>query len=99
MSLQLRIPMTRGYVFFVFFPKYDCKVMRVFQIREHHPKIVKLGRYAMGNELVQSPCIYVGSHETPDVAFRSTVMKLPSQKRCEIFTDGQHSCSTALFKA
>ena len=29
------------------------------------------------------------SHETPDVAFRYTnVMKLPSQKRCEIFTDG-----------
>ena len=26
-------------------------------------------------------------------------MNLPSQKRCEIFTDGQHSCSIALFKA
>ena len=28
-----------------YFSKYDCEVMRVFQIREHHAKIVKLGRY------------------------------------------------------
>ena len=29
----------------------------------------------------------------------TNVMKPPSQKRCKIFTDGQHSCTTALFKA
>ena len=28
-----------------FFSKYDREVMGVFQIREHHAKIVKLGRY------------------------------------------------------
>ena len=28
-----------------FFSKYDPEVMIVFQIREHHAKIVKLGRY------------------------------------------------------
>ena len=31
---------------YVFFSKYDREVVRVFQIREHHAKIVKLGRYA-----------------------------------------------------
>ena len=30
---------------YVFFPKYDREVVRVFQIREHHTKIMKLGRY------------------------------------------------------
>ena len=30
---------------YVFFLKYDREVLRVFQIREHHAKIVKLGRY------------------------------------------------------
>ena len=43
------------------------------------------------------------SHETPDIAFRFTnVMQQPSQKRCEILTDGQYSCSIVsivLFKA
>ena len=29
-----------------YFLKYDPEVMRVFQIHEHHAKIVKLGRYA-----------------------------------------------------
>ena len=43
------------------------------------------------------------SHETPDDAFCvsprfTNVMKLPSQK-CEIFIDGQHSCSAKLFEA
>ena len=28
-----------------YFSKYDREVVRVFQIREHHAKIVKLGRY------------------------------------------------------
>ena len=28
------------------FQKYDREVVRVFQIREHHAQIVKLGRYA-----------------------------------------------------
>ena len=28
-----------------YFSKYDREVMRVFQILEHHAKIVKLGRY------------------------------------------------------
>ena len=28
-----------------FFSKYDREVVRVFQIREHHAKIVKFGRY------------------------------------------------------
>ena len=36
----------------VFFSKYDCEVVRVFQIREHHAKIVKLGRY----EVDSGPC-------------------------------------------
>ena len=31
-----------------YFSKYDREVVRVFQIREHHAKIVKLGRYAIG---------------------------------------------------
>ena len=29
-----------------YFSKYDREVVRVFQIREHHAQIVKLGRYA-----------------------------------------------------
>ena len=28
-----------------YFSKYDREVVRVFQIREHHAEIVKLGRY------------------------------------------------------
>ena len=28
-----------------YFSKYEREVVRVFQIREHHAKIVKLGRY------------------------------------------------------
>ena len=31
--------------------KYDREVVRVFQIREHHAKIVKLGRYVFGLRL------------------------------------------------
>ena len=34
--------MSNGY-----FSKYNREVMRVFQIREHLAKIVKLGRYAV----------------------------------------------------
>ena len=30
-----------------YFSKYDREVVRVFQIREHHAKIVKLGRYGI----------------------------------------------------
>ena len=30
----------------MYFSKYSREVVRVFQIREHHAKIVKLGRYA-----------------------------------------------------
>ena len=30
-----------------YFSKYDREVVRVFQIREHHAQIVKLGRYAV----------------------------------------------------
>ena len=30
-----------------FFSKYDREVVGVFQIREHHAKIVKLGRYEL----------------------------------------------------
>ena len=39
-----------------FFFKYNCEVVRVFQIREHDAKIVKLGRYvkAAPNFQVQS---------------------------------------------
>ena len=35
--------MSYGYV-----SKYDREVVRVFQIREHHAQIVKLGRYEIG---------------------------------------------------
>ena len=31
----------------LFFSKYDREVVRVFQIREHQAKIVKLGRYVI----------------------------------------------------
>ena len=31
-----------------YFSKFDHEVVRVFQIHEHHAKIVKLGRYAIG---------------------------------------------------
>ena len=31
-----------------YFSKYDREVVIVFQIREHHAKIVKLGRYGSG---------------------------------------------------
>ena len=37
-----------------YFSKYDREVVRVFQIREHHAQIVKLGRY--GNEII--PCLF-----------------------------------------
>ena len=30
-----------------YFSKYDGEVVRVFQIREHHAQIVKLGRYVV----------------------------------------------------
>ena len=33
-----------------YFSKHDRAVLRVFQIREHHAKIVKLGRYEIHTE-------------------------------------------------
>ena len=35
-----------------YFSKYDREVVRVFQIREHHAQIVKLGRYVMAGLIV-----------------------------------------------
>ena len=41
---------------------------------------------------VLAVCVGGDSHETHEIG-------IAEWKRCEIFTDGQHSCSTALSKA
>ena len=39
---------------YVFFSKYDHEAVRVFKIREHHIKIMKLGRYVTTSSQQQS---------------------------------------------
>ena len=41
-----------------YFSKYDREVVRVFRIREHHAKIVKLGRYDLAVTMIIS-CLFV----------------------------------------
>ena len=70
-----------------FFSKYDREVVRVFQIREHHTKIVKLGRYA-GKSLfdytMQGAYISQGSNKNEPTFHESNQSYQGHRQYCQI---------------